>query len=265
MPVTKKKGAIFAIYTDSPAKSTRSHTHNPSPSTTSAFTHTSTVSPTKKSTSRKALATVQAKSVGFPSDPLSKADKGKGRADAPIPTLAENAIPSVNYKSLSRTTGPATTKRIPSTTSKRQFEIFRAQSPSAPPSPTAPIPSSRLAESPLKKTRATPRRSQLDDDDMDLENVAPVLDSPASRTRSRVRAASSAGLASPLAPLRLASRAAGEALLGDGRGTLTLKKGRAMAKLMKGAEVGVGDVLGDVSEAYGAEGSAPAGFTTQRR
>lgn len=49
--------------------------------------------------------------------------------------------------------------------------------------------------------------------------------------------------------------------MGDGRGTLTLKKGRAMAKLMKGAEVGVGDVLGDVSEAYGAEGSAPAGFT----
>lgn len=36
---------------------------------------------------------------------------------------------------------------------------------------------------------------------------------------------------------------------------MTLKKGRAVAKLVKEVQI-----LGDVSEAYGAEGSAPEGF-----
>jgi hypothetical protein len=39
-----------------------------------------------------------------------------------------------------------------------------------------------------------------------------------------------------------------------------MKKGRAVAKLMRDGDVSVGDVLGDVSEAYGADGRAPHGF-----
>lgn len=37
-----------------------------------------------------------------------------------------------------------------------------------------------------------------------------------------------------------------------------------MAQLMRDGDIAVGDVLGDVSEAYGAEGSAPLGFEVSK-
>jgi hypothetical protein len=69
---------------------------------------------------------------------------------------------------------------------------------------------------------------------------------------------------------RTSDRASDEAaVVGDGRKTLTLKKGRAVAGILHGqtgdAEanglvVKADSVLADVSEAYGAEGDEPEGF-----
>ncbi|WVF72322.1 hypothetical protein IAT40_007135 [Kwoniella sp. CBS 6097] len=167
---------------------------------------------------------------------------------------------------------------------------------------------------PLRTSRVGVIRTTVDD----KENVPPTtttstttdmwglpgtpddLDgSPATRTRSKIRALTisgsprgvgvGAGAGSPLRSSRvgLANRERRiESLVGDGRGTLTLKKGRELAMLMsngngngngngeneghgvekkygKGAAVRADGALVDVSEAYGASGDEPEGFRSQ--
>ncbi|WRT67002.1 uncharacterized protein IL334_003968 [Kwoniella shivajii] len=164
------------------------------------------------------------------------------------------------------------------------------------------------SESPAKRTRAalsTPSRAKTGSSRTepevrisDKENIPvpyspggeidSINDSPATRTRSKLRALNlSTQTSSPLrSNMRSEAVSRVERLVGDGRGTLTLKKGRELAMLLgdedtereikalkgspeskktrgKGITVEV-PMLSDVSEAYGAEGYEPEGFKTQR-
>ncbi|CAD6584224.1 MAG: hypothetical protein TREMPRED_003773 [Tremellales sp. Tagirdzhanova-0007] len=267
MPVTKKKGAIFAIYADSP---TQPSTFT-SGSSTTRLRLSSPHSPTKRSIPRKALISIPPKPInGFPistSSALKSSD---------VKSTPRTRSPSVNPKphrvrSSSTSHPPPPAPRT--APSKRQIEIF--SSPSQPLSSILPSqrePPSGTHPSPAKRGRATPAKLRED-----KENQAPssssIRDSPASRTRSKVRARA-------------------DSLVGNGRETLTLKKGRALASLLAGEEAGnspgfasggkssrdvhVGtwegegksrrrsakavEPLADVSEAYGASGTEPLGF-----
>ncbi|KAK8869926.1 hypothetical protein IAR55_000494 [Kwoniella newhampshirensis] len=149
----------------------------------------------------------------------------------------------------------------------------------------------------LSTMSATYDNATTDVDPIDKENVPPPTmeqeGSPATRTRSKTRHSSISQIT--LSPLRFTSTPQGrrrraEDLVGDGRGTLTLKKGRELARIMDAeifgmvsisAEAGAAEkgkkrgglreravrpdgALVDVSEAYGADGVEPEGFRTQR-
>ncbi|WWC61253.1 uncharacterized protein I303_103834 [Kwoniella dejecticola CBS 10117] len=186
------------------------------------------------------------------------------------------------------------------------------------------------SESPLKRNKLTPtthvptstsistpsrvRRVQVNNgsDEKDKENIplpifSPEGDSPASRTRSKIRALTLSSGHSPLSTGRTATgsnRAQAQArrevdrfgnLIGDGRHAFTLKKGREVSGLLQedlhetlensikalqpsptkksgrgkatatASAIKEIEMLGDVSEAYGAvRGNEPEGFKTQR-
>lgn len=362
MPVTKKKGAIFAIYADSPL---------PSSHDSKSTLLSSARSPTKRTTTttRKALSAVIAKPLSITSrDTI----KGKGKQvdevvnQPSIKSDAVNAKSVVETKSKTRsvTRLSGSGKVVPT---KRQFEVFSspsvahssstttAASASLRPSLNTPAPKAQPApppsqaqhdgiDSPAKRLRSSPRNTTktqppprtpgkaIITDDKENVPLTSTLDSPASRTRSksRVRAHPGSGSISSLAQLQLAvhspvrrsprhstsinisthtdtttnrvnlglsaailnehcSPTAPRAdLVGDGRGTLTFKKGRGVAfalglgesdqtgelepghpkhkrvvkseKKGKGFSVLADGPLVDVSEAYGASGEEPAGF-----
>ena len=299
MPVTKKRGAIFAIYADSPQHGVSvAQKNGPTPSQLSS-------SPTKRlSQPRKALASLQptAKLVsasamkGKPSE--GKAELGKPRQ------MTKATAPAV--ESLSSTqaclTAPSTSgsKRIVKSGSKRSIEVFA----DSPKSSSIHLP----LVSPAKKTRSSPRKVT------DKENVEPGSDSPAGRTRSKTRVYPGphenetpvkersrrvlgekgerieriSGLSSKSGNLESLS-GLGEMGLGKGLGVKrtikvlgekrglsagaampmsgkTLDRGDSAKGLKKGRSITVfaDDVLCDVSEAYGAVADEPVGFKTQR-
>jgi len=272
MPITNKKGAIFAIYADSP-----SH-----PTTSSSRLATQSDSPVKRPTSRKALTAIQPKVIkGFPSSSAKSDSNEKGK------TTPKSSSTSVNPKPVQPRVSSASRRQVPvppprSAPSKRQLEIFSSSSVSSPPLVSHPSPSAASrpaangssAETPAKRGRLTPVQSRVD-----KENQPPLSasDSPASRTRARTRARA-------------------DSLVGDERGTLTLRKGRAIATLLAeenaaGSSMSITGIvvgfeqrspetsgrrrsegkgkggsglevrpLADVSEAYGASGAEPEGF-----
>ncbi|KAK4687733.1 hypothetical protein P7C73_g2392, partial [Tremellales sp. Uapishka_1] len=198
MPVQKKKGAIFAIWSDSPASTSSSSSSRPA------------ASPTKRPP-RKALAPIQPLALNPTiSQPSSQSKSLK---------------PSVNPKLSTATKSSSTLQRppLPKNPSRRQIDIFSSPAPAT--------------------TISTPKRTNQPE--KNKENVPPP-DSPAARTRSKTSASSSP-------------------LLGDGRGTLTLKKGRILGEMCRekkgrSFEVLADSPLSDVSEAYGASGIEPEGF-----
>ncbi|ORX39733.1 hypothetical protein BD324DRAFT_614779 [Kockovaella imperatae] len=382
MPVTKKKGAIFAIYADSPVASNEAGTSQSVVSPTKRSLRqasstlkshpksNSTLPPLSGSTGRKALSALQASAVkpqiGFSS--VQPSDDKVNASAIDKPKVPINPKQSTTTTAISTSTNTTTTttasslkpsgsirksgsskKTTASATSKRQFDAF----PSPPDTAVSTFPqpdlpsqlgdksasvvrfkenaasnASKSYESPMKRGKlSTPSSSTRD-----KENVAPsVLDSPASRTRSKTRrqagsisSLSALGIHSPVQTLRpknlrtdsensenALSRAQClvgpemvgvrdetvlelRGLVGNGRGALSLKKGRALAGIL-GAGVDLGDAvedhlglteshagksskgrsegkarwvagdqpLADVSEAYGAAGEAPEGFAIQ--
>ncbi|RSH91213.1 hypothetical protein EHS25_009512 [Saitozyma podzolica] len=298
MPVTKKKGAIFAIYADSPGR-------DPSGPSDATNPELRSRSPSKRPSaggvpgqtvqtgqaSRKALSSVQPRSIGFPSAPSSalkpKSTTADGNtaldSDFPLKPTPKpvGAVGSTNPKPLAtsrRSNPPPPPKTAPS---KRQLEIF--SSPSAPqPQPqqqsitsSRPIPptshttstgastsafssTSHQPVSPAKRTRSSPTTAEVQ---YDKENHPPsALDSPASRTRSRTRLPLSAVPASPAVATknRLIAKA-------DGKLSSSPKKSalKAGTNGLKAREVRADGPLVDVSEAYGASGAEPDGFKTQ--
>lgn len=208
MPVTKKRGAIFAIYADSPVQSTTANTI--SHSTPSRPSSGPVLSPTKKqqhSTSkiaaagssksvirpRKALSLVQSKSLagtgkpGQGADPKGQSTLASEKVVASAPKRGsivvhadkdENAParsePSVNPKSTAKVT--TTTK-----TTKRQIEVL-----SCPPSPPIQQPSSTISNTGSIGARS-PKKSR---------SIRPTVDS----TKTTIRAKRSSVPALPQSP-----------------------------------------------------------------
>ncbi|ORY22770.1 hypothetical protein BCR39DRAFT_550921 [Naematelia encephala] len=278
MPVTKKKGAIFAIYADSPTHSSTT-THGPPKS---VIPSTST-SPTKRTctskSTRKALSALQPSTTkGFPVSSI-KSD---------VSTLKPTST-STNPKPSTLAT------KLAAHPTKRQLEIF-----SSPSIPTKP-PMQHTGGSPAKRTRQTPR--------VDKENNPPPIEgSPASRTRSKTSSIGSmaqlqfAKLASssprpkkqsgllgksattiqredsdtflsgvhlqladgqPSGLTPRATRSVSESMNGPRSTSKRTPGGEVKRKGGKGLGVRADGPLVDVSEAYGASGEEPVGFRDQ--
>nr|XP_031858366.1 uncharacterized protein CI109_006242 [Kwoniella shandongensis]KAA5525438.1 hypothetical protein CI109_006242 [Kwoniella shandongensis] len=362
MPVTKKKGAIFAIYADSPDRAAPSTTSSSSSSSAAASSSTSKAklvkgssgtgtSPTKRSsTQRKALSSLQPRAITSTSttslrstgkydintlkqtkndfvvdgkvDQLKSKSKSKLQIfsdDAPLGTTKTSTkhTSSRKLQPLSLSQSTLSTKRTrdllsplpidpaPRVRTKDQDSLQKEDGTSTRQSQNQ---SQRATngESPLKRNRTTPSTTHLHLSPaaaaaaaagggvFDKENVPPSDGSPATRTRSRTSSLASSTTTITLSPLRFTNTTPQqrrvESLLGDGRGTLTLKKGRELARIMdsetfgmttttvfasteekstgpkgKGLGVKADGALVDVSEAYGAGGDEPEGFKTQRR
>ena len=309
MPVTKKKGAIFAIYADSPttgetSAAQKAPIHPPSPTKSKGEASRAP---------RKALAPLQ---QGKTNPPTSHDDshsiKGKP-APKSNTTLRPTHARTGSVKRPFDVRSPSPTKESAGSSSAKH-----ASSSSRVRFEGGSKTSRQIRESPAKKTRpsvSTPRSSRRYDT-KNKENLPPTNDSPASRTRSKTRAVhgtrgsisslSAIAITSPLQPIRFGHTIGGEtgdkdavegvaSLVGNGRGALSLKKGRELASILgsslevgeeasetlfkaegssknakgtpkgKGLAVKADGPLADVSEAYGASGEEPEGFRTAGR
>ncbi|OCF35378.1 hypothetical protein I317_06319 [Kwoniella heveanensis CBS 569] len=247
----------------------------------------------KRATAASALTPLQPHSLGISGTSTGTASKRPRDLLSPLPILAPAVTTTTTSGAVAASTnsvGPASITAVDGTT--RQTDV------AADPIGESPAKRNRTSinTTPIRASRAIRSNMVLDD----KENVPPTtttlfglpgtpddLDggSPATRTRSKIRALTISG-GSPHgaagSPLRSIPGAGGrgianrerriESLVGDGRGTLTLKKGRELAMLMgngeglgkgKGPAVRADGALVDVSEAYGASGDVPEGFRTQ--
>ncbi|WVN85220.1 uncharacterized protein L203_100365 [Cryptococcus depauperatus CBS 7841] len=327
MPVAKKKGAVFGIYADSPDHS--------APLTTIVPTLTS---PTRSSTSRRALSSLQPKpvaSVHSRISPLRSVSglKEKPLSDVPVKskskpksTLEIFADPEPSRpKSLSGVSGATKRRNVPtplvttqslpaplgaSTFSKRSRDLLsplpifseRKENDGISHQPTI---RSETGQSPAKRGRITLSAAdsspaimnsslQRSKGARDKENVAPSISineiegSPATRTRSKAHVVQ-LDFSMTLSPLTFRDspqrrRTEVERLIDDQLGAGRRKKqtveemiDQASPKITKcvneksdsskskgkGFEVLADGALADVSEAYGAKGNAPSGFTSQ--
>ncbi|OCF55276.1 hypothetical protein L486_07389 [Kwoniella mangroviensis CBS 10435] len=230
--------------------------------------------------------------------PLSGPSSPKTRKSAPTPLAPSQPIKrSRDLLSPLPIIAPPTS--IKASSGSGNAAIARVDDPSE-----SPAKRNRIALESTSTSTSTPVRVGRKDKEIEMEDkenipvgmgYSPITsDSPASRTRSKIRALT-LSRGSPLraertTTVRKVKRV--ERLIGDGRGTLTLKKGRELSDLVnaegegengslenaiksikpsptkrsngKGVEVEV-QMLGDVSEAYGADrGVEPEGFKTQR-
>lgn len=231
MPITKKSGAIFAIYADSPVARSSLRSSNPI-DTNESVTKVSSISNTGTSTAkirlggeRKALGAIAlAPSSRLGTDDKDKSkDKGKGKEIAAVGPTAEG---SENVK------GPTTTlgsRRLP----PRKREVSTATA-------------ARTHGSPTKKTRSTPVKPILQASFIDnIQAVdATIEGSPATRTRSKTKIEST--------PVHTGSPARDlNAVLGDGRGALNAKSGKQIAQYLKAAHEIKDDDHEDENEASG--------------
>lgn len=216
MPVTKKQGAIFAIYADSPEVSRR-----PTSSSVgqSSNTNPSPTARTRKRapTERKALSTVAVKPTALRDAKIDGIDKGK-----------KPAISNADVKK----PAPVLVARKTLSTNKREVST-----------------SVRLAESPSKKTRSTPVKRTV----IASEAVAAIEGSPASRIRSKTAATPLRGLSASgtrkVVPEQSVEDVAVPSdledhfgdLVGDGRGALNARKGRTIGAYLRTKETGHAD------------------------
>ncbi|WWD10283.1 hypothetical protein V865_008418 [Kwoniella europaea PYCC6329] len=268
---------------DIPLKSKYSTTQNQprTKSTINVFNDENSIS-TSRSTSKR-------------TKPLSGPSSPKTRKSAPTPLAPSQPIKR-SRDLLSPLPIVAPTSSTQASSSSGNAVIARVDDPSE-----SPAKRNRIGLESTSTSTSTPVRVGRKDKETEMEDkenipvgmgYSPITsDSPASRTRSKIRALtlSSTSGGSPLraettTTVRKVKRV--ERLIGDGRGTLTLKKGRELSDLVnakgenaslenaiksikpsptkKGVEVEV-QMLGDVSEAYGADrGVEPEGFRTQR-
>lgn len=259
MPITKKQGAIFAIYADSPvARTSRSQGTAPDPpdltpartfkkstiATTTATTSTTSIGGTTKKRilgDRKALGALAPAPSSRLADSASH-DEGKGKAKQVTLGAAADGAENV----IARPTLGA--RRLPPR--KREVSIASA---------------TKTHGSPTKKTRSTPIKPVLT-----TSNLTDLIDgSPASRTRSKTKVEAGGETepvfkGSPIRPrktltpkgLSKLSKLGNvkdidpvkvdidiDAILGDGRGALNAKSGKFVAALLK--SVHQDDVDGD--------------------
>lgn len=221
MPITKKQGAIFAIYADSPvAKTSRSQALEPSDFTPARASRKSTTTTTttvpggtvKKRTlgERKALsALAPAPSSRLLTDEKANDEgKGKGKQAAPSTVTAEGVENAKTTLGL---------RKLP----PRKREVSMATA-------------TKTYGSPIKKTRSTPLKLAA------LATDAPdeIEGSPASRTRSKTKVesifeGSPMKARTTLTPRGMSKLNHADAILGDGRGALNAKSGRSVAALLK--------------------------------
>lgn len=299
MPLTKKRGAIFPIYADTP---TRADSEN---AAVQSKANSASRSPTKPKRPATALG-VKDRSSAVSSNQMSYGQPRAGflKIGSALKQSTSNKAGSVDPSksstpsldvSIGKSEFTAPRRPLSENTTKRDLDIFSRLKPST---------TQRPAPSETK-----PRRVSVVADKENAE-ASRRLDSPSSNTRSKTALSSTGGAASlsdPLTspdldaghdtapsaaeaagtPSRLASLAG---LVGDGRGALSLRKGRLIAGLL--AEEGATDYiaqkspsgkssdskrgrdslraavqpdgpLADVSEAYGATGLPPPGFREQ--
>ena len=278
MPVTKKKGAIFAIYADSPEKSTAK-----APTATAQVKTSPTkrsISTTKPAVPRRALATIQPSSVKAPLRALDgkKAvntvldEKPKPKAiKTPLGESINGKQNIVSTRSSSSSTTATRPKLSAPTAVKRQIQVLSSPPPNKDTFPVQITANTRTlaprlhsptrsGASPPKRSRTTPKKSAFTVYiSPEKENVPPP-DSPASRTRSRTRAALSQQLEVELINERASSSISFEAAMKRGRVSGPMVKSTKTNS--KAAPVRADKVLADVSEAYGASGIEPEGFRT---
>lgn len=293
MPVTKKRGAIFAIYADSPVKTPPRAGASAAPGKSAQLSARATAlsgSPSKLHTAvpRRALAAIQPSrlqvlipepSANGENAKIAKPEKSGKNANHERGALIEKSskisVPPLRTSSALKSTSSKTV-------SKRQFEIFTPPSPEAKPSALSPSPKrpaavvrpaaksaasgSKPPPSPPKRLRCGPSEDKNEEEGQDdfKENCPPIsgVDSPASRTRSRTTAPALAQSRPrhSKAPVMRDLQAEdvlreGQPFVGDGRGTLSLKKGRSAAGVLARALP-----LSDISRQYGATGIEPQGF-----
>lgn len=271
MPLTKKKGAIFAIYADTPPRagssSTASSSLPASPSATPASAHT------ERKPSRPALAALEpaptksaTRTKGFPSSSTSESSgpSKTRRAVSPLPSSSRN--PTASGASTS-STGRRTRKLevfsdpdpAPSKAGTRTLEPSKPLPSALQPKPLSAASSSKPTSKDGSKEKSKPLAPKSSSSSaalkvkrarspIDKENLP---DSPASRTRSKARLASAALQQSENTSQSLQAKLAAAA-----------KKPTAK-KTQKAFTVFADNALADVSEAYGASGEEPAGFRDQ--
>ena len=265
MPVTKKQGAIFAIYADSPvARTSRSQGTAPDPSDLtpariskkSTATSTTSISGTTKKRvvgDRKALGALAPAPSSRLVDTTSH-DEGKRKGKQQI-TPATPAEGAENAVVVARSTFGA--RKLPPR--KREVSIATA---------------AKTHGSPTKKTRSTPIKPVIT-----ASNFTELLEgSPASRTRSKTTVTETGTETvfegSPIRPrttltpkgLSKLSKLGNvkdisdvnvdigiDAILGDGRGALNAKSGKSVAALLKS----VHQADEDPTDENGASGSTP--------
>lgn len=271
MPVTKKRGAIFAIYADSPVQNTASAYTAPTKITEPSATKTA--SPTKRSSTRQALTALQPKapSTKLSSDAslkqkLSEKDVVTEKGKVGLKAGLEARQTSIQRSSLvlaPSTKAPrAASSAARKTISKKAFEVYQEPTESAIPSRITAEPASALSVrapskseianpkvSPAKRGRtvSTPKKEAVPVNEEDKENK-PVVDSPASRTRSKTRIFTGA------------TRPLSDVFVDKASSPLkTVKKTKDLKRLTSIS------VLADVTDAYGGSGDIPEGFTTAKR
>ena len=267
MPVTKKKGAIFPIYSDSP---THHHPVHPVLDAGSRKNGLKGVeSPTKHRMTRAVLGEKSVRSQVLKGsgkgDIFLKGDKAavenvKAGSDVVGISLSAQTQPYPSSKPKTRSAkssiNPTSTNhaRLTKMKPKKAFEIFidteptnhESPDPSTQSTKTGPLlaskpipkrPSTPKKTSPMKKTRITGSDAlNVSVELEDQENVDPAMtDSPASRTRSKTR---SNFTSSPIFKPK--------------------QSGENTAKRRVPVQV-----LGDVSHIYGAIGREPQGFKEQ--
>lgn len=272
MPITKKRGAIFAIYADSPVQpTTSSSTKITQPSSNNKHT-----SPSKRSSSsRQALASLQP----APRPSLSCTDTTtKSKIDV------QNLHPEKGLKAVgnsrqglgqrSEVSSASTKITRAGTTStrktiiKRDFEIYQEspaqQSKAKTTKSTNPLttttassslaPQAELANpkvSPAKRsrTRSTPSKPTTRAEEEDKENQGAIMDSPASRTRSKTRVHVAGRPGNPL----------GDVFVDKAESPKPTKRAIGARRLTSIS------VLADVTDIYGGSGDIPEGFATATR
>ncbi|KAL7422222.1 hypothetical protein Q5752_002868 [Cryptotrichosporon argae] len=255
MPVTKKKGAIFAIYADSPVASTSTAASMSTSTASSAARPAPAASPSKRT--RRPLGAASSADVQRPlgAKPLAlgKPALGKTALNQTAPGKPVSVLGSKAAALASKQAATPASSGVDSRTKQRQGVATGAGGAM-----------SKRAHSPLDTPAKRTRGADADRENRDKENADAVigpLDSPAARTRSKTARPAPARAEPP----RRAARPVNDENA-DPFGpapTHTAKRpppGSGTKAALSRPRVRADGPLADVSEVYGASGIEPDGF-----
>lgn len=229
MPVTKKKGAIFAVYADTPPRAGPAPREPSEPREPPRDGRRALANIEPAPTRRKASSSEKRRALAPRSPTRSSRGKMDVFVDLEADKPAEKKRSALAVKPLA--SKPLSSNSLPTSSEARSSKPL--PQPLAAKPLSKPVPSSSSLSKPLltKKTRAPLAKRARSP--TDKENTYAPPDSPASRTRSKLRL--------PDAP----------------------SEGKSKPKKTARAFTVFADPLADVSEAYGASGNEPEGFREQ--